>query len=215
MPLFALYFFGSVGVLAHFIKFIHREWAGLFFFACLLIPSVILIYLIDSISGDTKLIQKNWLHFSRQHSAKTLSLNTLHKEIGYGGLIHQFKNQLLRGDVVKAAKIRAEIEEAKRALMAYAQLGVNNEEKAALHSLRAMIDAYSSKFSEINTLRAQGHRLRKSTKEYGSTMAPPSMRSPFSSAKRVLFMRPNRARYPLPWQKPPGLFVPFFGLWLA
>lgn len=146
--------------MAHFIKFIHREWAGLFFFACLLIPSVILIYLIDSISGDTKLIQKNWLHFSRQHSAKTLSLNTLHKEIGYGGLIHQFKNQLLRGDVVKAAKIRAETEEAKRALMAYAQLGVNNEEKAALHSLRAMIDAYSSKFSEINTLRAQGLSIK-------------------------------------------------------
>ena len=41
-------------------------------------------------------IQYIWQNFEKLQSEKSISLHALHAELGFGGMIHNFKNYLLR-----------------------------------------------------------------------------------------------------------------------
>jgi len=65
--------------------------------------------------------------------------------IGYGGMIHDFKNVVLRGHPTGPARVTASIAEARRALSALEKSGLTAAELEAISQIRETVTAYESK----------------------------------------------------------------------
>ena len=97
-------------------------------------------------------INHHWDAFSRVDYGKQLAITDLQRALGFGGLIHQFKNYVLRQDEPRVAKINANIDSAKKALESYQKLGVSKQETEALNSISTVINHYQSKLAEAKAM---------------------------------------------------------------
>ncbi len=96
-----------------------------------------------TIGQRTARAEASW-HDIRQHvSAKQEALDRLSNALGYGGMIHQFKNYLLRGEAHRLQKMRAALSRAREAITQYRKAGVTAEEENALEPIEAVLDAYA------------------------------------------------------------------------
>ncbi len=82
---------------------------------------------------------------------KTEQYGNMLSALGYGGLIHQFKNYLIRRDTPRLAKIKKSIAEYRRTAQAYRRLGINEQERQGLDTIDRMVKKY-----EENLLIAKG-----------------------------------------------------------
>ncbi|MEL6794068.1 MAG: hypothetical protein AAFP78_11465, partial [Pseudomonadota bacterium] len=80
----------------------------------------------------------------------------LRKTLGYGGMIHQFKDFVIRKDAPRTIKIVNDISEAEEILTRYEALGVSGAEKAALGAIAGVISSYRNKLDEIKRAVAAG-----------------------------------------------------------
>ncbi len=101
-------------------------------------------------------VSHHWDKFRQIDYAKQVAITDLQSAIGFGGMIHQFKNYVLRQDAGRIVKIQNSIADARDALASYEALGVNDEETAALSSISSVVDSYAGKVSEIKSLVAAG-----------------------------------------------------------
>jgi len=97
-------------------------------------------------------IQSRWLSFQKAHTHKDRALSALYGEIGYGGMIHNFKNYLLRQNPDNANTVMLRIGGAKAAIALYRSLGVNQQEKEALDNISRNLDAYEQALRSISAL---------------------------------------------------------------
>lgn len=84
-----------------------------------------------------------WAYYQDISSSKEMAISALVSDIGYGGMIHQFKNYVLRKDPAGLQKIRQPIGGAYGSLRAYELAGVNDTEKKALADIRGVINLYA------------------------------------------------------------------------
>lgn len=87
-------------------------------------------------------IKDAWDTFEEGHSEKAGALDALHREIGYGGMIHNFKNYVLRHEQKYNDAVKAHIGGAEAALARYRALTVNRREKEALGHIEKMLGDY-------------------------------------------------------------------------
>lgn len=87
-------------------------------------------------------VQSTWNEFEQGRSEKAQVLNALRREIGYGGMIHRFKNFVLRKDVALATRVDEHLGGAMAAITHYRSLGVNEAEQQALADIQAMLAGY-------------------------------------------------------------------------
>ncbi|MEL6979400.1 MAG: methyl-accepting chemotaxis protein [Pseudomonadota bacterium] len=87
---------------------------------------------------------------------KMAHLSALRQALGFGGMIHHFKNFVLRMDAPRVTKIESSIDAARQALSAYEAMGVSRDEAAALAAIRRVIGAYETKLSTAIELAASG-----------------------------------------------------------
>ncbi len=80
----------------------------------------------------------------------------LANSMGYGGMIHQFKNYVLRQDQPRIAKVQAAIREAKEVVDLYASLDTTTTESRALNDIRGVIGAYAEGLNQAVRLAGQG-----------------------------------------------------------
>ncbi len=85
----------------------------------------------------------------------------LREALGYGGMIHQFKNYVLRQDAPRVAKIRARVTSAQEIMAKYKSLGVNQRETAALGAIAAVVSAYNKNTDLVEGLVAKGATVEK------------------------------------------------------
>ncbi|MCH7888813.1 MAG: PAS domain S-box protein [Proteobacteria bacterium] len=104
--------------------------------------------------GDT------WQKFDTGPAAKGAILNELRGAIGFGGMIHHFKNFVLRMDRPRIVKIHAKFRDATVALTAYEALGVNDTEKAALRDLGRAVARYADAVAVAERLASAGKTSR-------------------------------------------------------
>lgn len=121
---------------------ISRERLSILFIIGLLISSLVLVAMTQVIRSDISLVSNNWRRFSVERSEKVEAVTTLRKELGYGGMIHQFKNFVLRGDPSYRASMGEHLGGARAAIAHYRSLGANQAETAALDELDAALQAY-------------------------------------------------------------------------
>ena len=101
-------------------------------------------------------ISNAWKSFDQVHSDKLRLLNTLHRELGYGGMIHAQKNFILRKNSIYANTARAKLHGANAIVSQYEDLQLDDEEKLALGDIRAMIFAYSNSINDAIDLAGKG-----------------------------------------------------------
>ncbi len=87
---------------------------------------------------------------------KTQILTQIREALGYGGMIHGFKNYVLRHDNGLAARVRDKAAEARDGIQRYQAMGTTEREDAALADIASVIDAYEGNLETVASLIAQG-----------------------------------------------------------
>jgi len=85
-----------------------------------------------------------WESFETGPSRKSTYLNAVYKALGFGGMLHQYKDYLLTQDRRQIVLFHVKLREIRVALDAYVAIGVNDVEKQALEDILQVIKAYSA-----------------------------------------------------------------------
>ena len=112
-----------------------------------------------TINGNNT-VGETWRSFESGPAKKTGYLQDLSAAIGYGGMIHQFKNYVLRQDRPRIVKTQAKVRAATVALTAYRAVGVNEAENKALKAIGGVIAQYADALAVAEKLAAQGKTSR-------------------------------------------------------
>ncbi len=75
-------------------------------------------------------------------SVKREALHELRSALGFGAMIHDFKNFVLRHDAERIAAFETSVAAAREALSAYQDVGVNERERDAVVAVSGMIELY-------------------------------------------------------------------------
>lgn len=112
-------------------------------------------------------LDKTWNEFDKGPATKTAVLANLRDAIGYGGVIHQFKNYVLRQDAPRIEKINARLEDLASSIAAYKALGANETERQALETIAGVFKQYEDAVAVAEGLTkegAQAHEIDKVVK---------------------------------------------------
>ena len=116
---------------------------GWIFVGVLLAGGGVLMYNAYNISDDVSQVEAAWDTFRKSKNDKADAATALRTNLGYGGMIHQFKNFVLRQDQPRIRKVQAKLGAAQAALDRYRSLGVNTTEAKALDDIASVISAYN------------------------------------------------------------------------
>ncbi len=121
---------------------------GLFIFASLFINSRI-----DNLSNQ-------WNSFDQKTVEKVALLTDIRQQIGYGGMIHNFKNYLLRQNPELLVKVYKNIRLAGIAIAKYRVLGTFYEEEKALREIESVILTYRNKIPTLEAMVLNGKAIK-------------------------------------------------------
>lgn len=92
-------------------------------------------------------VRTKWSLYTTQAAENSYLLSQVHKHLGYGGFIHQFKNLVLRRDISDINSTIHELDQTITILNQYqSQVSLSVDEKAALGQLLDVLDEYRTKF---------------------------------------------------------------------
>ncbi len=101
-----------------------------------------------------------WRQYQDRSSPKARAVDVLVTHLGYGGMIHQFKNYVLRKDAARIQKIRNGGGAAIAALDQYENAGVGSEERQALNDIRGVVTLYLKNMDMVEGLAKGGKDSR-------------------------------------------------------
>lgn len=96
--------------------------------------------------------RNTWKLYQTDRSDKSRLEGDLRAAIGYGGMIHEFKNFVLRHDPIYMETIHKYIGSAEAILQQYSLLELTNAEITALNDIQRVITAYEKAHIKINQL---------------------------------------------------------------
>ncbi len=82
-----------------------------------------------------------WLAYEDDNSKQAQALEAMVTHLGFGGMIHHFKNYVLRGDAPRVERIEALIEAALSAIDRYGAFSISEDEAAALAKVKSAASA--------------------------------------------------------------------------
>jgi len=126
--------------------------AGNAFIAGLFLLGAIIIVANSISSLRTSQIQDIWLEFELDRNDRLRALIALRSELGYGGMIHQFKNYILRQKKSDSETVVSSIGGAKAELNRYKLLQLNAAEERAILQIENTLDKYQNALNLIHEL---------------------------------------------------------------
>lgn len=105
-------------------------------------------------------IQSIWLDFNQSRSEKNRVMSALREQIGFGGMIHNYKNYILRKDQLHKEKVLFSLGGAKATLSRYKTLPLNNEEKISINNINTTIVSYENTIDIIEKKIKQGYTAK-------------------------------------------------------
>jgi len=87
-------------------------------------------------------IQQSWSAFRSQNTEKARLINSLYQVLGYGGMIHNFKNYILRKDFSHFVKVERSMGAAQAVVKQYIALSTSPTEKVVLSDIQTTLDNY-------------------------------------------------------------------------
>ncbi|MCI5224442.1 MAG: hypothetical protein D3924_17690 [Candidatus Electrothrix sp. AR4] len=101
-----------------------------------------MVFLLENTVENVRVIEQNWLDYQADRSEKARLESVLSTSIGYGGMVHEFKNYVLRHDEKHMDAVQAHIGAARVIIKQYFSLGTTEAEKIALEDLSLTLDKY-------------------------------------------------------------------------
>lgn len=113
-----------------------------------------------SVSRNIRFIADSWENYRTQKSPKKLLLAELNETIGYGGLIHNFKNMVLRKDKSLYKKIYGNLGRAQSVIDRYRLTNTYDREIIALNNIEEMLQSYLNMTERVVVLSEEGKTSR-------------------------------------------------------
>jgi len=133
---------------------IRRLFASLMLLTC-----IILGFGTMFLERNISIIDDTWELFQTDRSEKSRLESALRAAIGYGGMIHEFKNFILRHESFRMDLIHKQIGSAEAVIQQYATLGVTSAETTALEDIQRVLTAYERAHIEADEFIRQGHTI--------------------------------------------------------
>jgi len=93
-----------------------------------------------------------WQSFETGPSRKSAYLNAVYKALGFGGVLHQYKDYMLTKDRRQIVQFHVKMREIRVALDAYTAIGVNAAEKQALEDILQVLKAYAVALEQVEQM---------------------------------------------------------------
>lgn len=97
-----------------------------------------------------------WQAFEAGPSSKGVQLNRIYKALGFGGMLHKYKDYLLVQEREQIIEFHVKLREIRVALDAYKAVGVNAREEQALTDILQVITAYADALQRAEQMVNQG-----------------------------------------------------------
>ncbi|MVO18414.1 hybrid sensor histidine kinase/response regulator [Parasedimentitalea huanghaiensis] len=101
-------------------------------------------------------IDSSWEAYSGGAEHKGILISSLREHLGFGGIIHNFKNYVLRRDPAYLTETRVQISQTIAVVEEFKQLELSNQERAALATVLGTIRLYQSRLDMVETAIAEG-----------------------------------------------------------
>lgn len=108
------------------------------------------------IVNDVEKLERTWQDYATGPVEKGIHLSEMETALGYGGMIHQFKNYVLRRTSDRFNKAQKAIQSFNQALAAYQKSGINPQEEAALKAISGVVEQYASNLLQVEQLVKDG-----------------------------------------------------------
>lgn len=118
--------------------------------------AVFFYILSENTKSEIALVDTAWQHYQSSRSEKARYESSLRSAIGYGGVIHEFKNFVLRKDISTLDAVQSKIGAAQLVLAQYRSLDINGAETIALHDIETVLDEYNQATTKISGMIKEG-----------------------------------------------------------
>lgn len=99
---------------------------------------------LERTSDNTLNVQSEWVHYEQQTSQRIAILDHLRNAIGYGGLIHNFKNYVLRGTDQYSERVEQSIDHITEDISKFRIMKLSEPELTAIAAIEMVIGDYAS-----------------------------------------------------------------------
>ena len=103
---------------------------------------VCLVILLAYTIQNVRSIEEGWYTYQADRSEKARLESVLRAAIGYGGMIHDFKNYVIRHEEFRMDRVQADIGAARAVIGQYRSLGLSEAEKVALEDISEVLNLY-------------------------------------------------------------------------
>ncbi len=135
----------------------HRFYLVGFLAGFLLLVTVLLgLFLGTETRRQFHEIEASWTNYDGDVGQKGVWISSIRGYLGYGGIIHNFKNYVLRQDETYLTRAEIQVSQFRDVVDTYLAQSTDLVESRALRTVRTTIDAYSDKFAVARQGVAQG-----------------------------------------------------------
>ncbi|MDX8399214.1 MAG: PAS domain S-box protein, partial [Gallionellaceae bacterium] len=108
------------------------------------------------INNDARYIQTSWQTFDAERSEMTRFESQLRAALGYGGMIHDFKNYVLRKDPKLKILALGHLNKGRAVIDQYRNLNLSNAERAAIQDIDSTINDYEKSLNQAASMIKNG-----------------------------------------------------------
>lgn len=118
------------------------------------------IYSAMTISRHTGEAEEFWIKYQDISSTRISAFNSIVNAMGYGQMIHQFKDYVIRKDEKSVAKIRVSVGKVHASIEQYTEATITSKERAALRQIKGVINAYAKNLEDAQSMIDEGYSSR-------------------------------------------------------
>lgn len=117
-------------------------------------------------------IDMAWSDLSSRHQTKLRMISEIRADIGYGGIIHDFKNYVIRGDDEAFSSLIADFKNFQSDIVVYRDFASTQYENNALNDLATTMESYQKKLFVAQKLKLEGLSVEEIDKQVKVDDAP-------------------------------------------
>ena len=105
---------------------------------------------------DISVLERSWDDYAKHELHKSTHLNEMRSALGYGGLIHHFKNYVLRKDPERLEKARKAIADFRRTVAEHREHGLSDEEEKDVQAIERTVAQYERNLTRVEEMAKSG-----------------------------------------------------------
>lgn len=108
------------------------------------------------LAQESGTLEQRWQDYQLEYSEKARLTSQLNSMLGYGGVIHAFKNMVLRRDQSRHDGISSALGAADIILVQYSTLSITERERAAIEDIRSILTKYKQALNLVSEAITRG-----------------------------------------------------------